>query len=632
MLTAAQKAKARARQRTKFAGPANDNVVRFAPPAPPLELTAGDVVHEDADEAPFAPPPVDDIFGLGECEDEETIFVAEAPAIEQAPEPEAAPVAELAAEEDAPFDPPEFDEEPVFSAPASAQIEPVAAPPPPKPEPKPTPAPAPARDRPLPAISIYMSWDRPDAEALMRNLAADARLARAETEVARGGLDGAVARAQAREIDLFVLDTNLDGAPMLAALDRLRVAAPGACIVMLGAVNDIALLRELAARGVSDYIVPPANADQVARSLCALFADVAPAQVIAVIGARGGIGASTIARNVAWSISERQQRKTTLVDLDLSFGAAATSFGADVQLSVTDVLRADDPEDALSRALSKQTPHLQLLAAPAKTESLELELMEFDELLANVRRTSSHVVLDLPHAWEPWVRTALREADEVVVVAGPDLASLRNADNMLKLLRSERDKPSAPTVVLSMTGLPKRPEIPVKDFAQALQTQPAMMFAFEPELFAAAESENRMIYEATPDAKAALQLDTLATLLTGHEAVARPAARKAREATPVAPPAPKPAEPQAVRELPVLDLVTQAPPEAPRPERRKRGKQRVARTGFIALQEPPPQKRKSTGLVRMFAAMAALTALGVWFVEHSRAPTVAPDMLPTFSA
>lgn len=608
MFTAAQKAKARARQRTKFAAAANDNIVHL-----PLELTAGDVVREDdANEAPFTPPPVDDIFGLGECEEEETIFVTEAP------EPVAEAENEAEAEDDIPFDPPEFDEEPVFTAPVSAQVEPATSPPPKPQSPKPAPPPPePARDRPLPAISVHMSWDRPEAETLLRELAADPRLARAEIALRRGGLDSAIHNSA----DLFVLDSNLEGAAMLAALDRLRAASPSACIVMLGAINDITLLRELAARGVSDYIVLPTKAGDVARSLCALFADVAPAQVIAVIGARGGIGASTVARNVAWSIAERQGRKTTLVDLDLSFGSVAASFQREPQLSVIDVIQAEDAEATLTQALSPATERLRLLAAPAKTASLELELMEFDALLANARRTASHVVLDLPHAWEPWVRAALREADEVVVVAGPDLASLRNTDNMLKLLRSERDKASAPTIVLSMTGLPKRPEIPLKDFLQALCVSPAMTFAFEPELFAAAEADAKTIYEVMPDSKVALQLDRLATLLTGHEAVVRPAPR-ARAA-----PAQAPA---AACELPVLELATPAPPSI---HARTKRKPRVARSGFIALQEPlAPQKTKPTGLVRMLAAMAALVALGVWFLEHQREPGAMPAPTTTFRA
>ncbi len=376
---------------------------------------------------------------------------------------------------------------------------------------------------------------------------------------------------------------------MLDALDRLREVSPTARIVIISPVNDIALLRDLAARNVSDYIVPPANADRIASSLCTLFADTYPASVIAVIGARGGIGASTIAQNLAWSIAERQQQRTTLVDLDFSFGAAAANFRHTQSASTRDVLNSEHLEETLAQSLTQPAPHLQLLAAPVKTDALDVADEAFDELLENLKRTARYVVLDLPHAWEPWVQTALREADEIVIVAGPDLASLRNADNMLKLLRSERDKASQPLVVLSMCALPKRPEIPLKDFAQALKTQPVASFGFEPELFAAAEADGLRIYQVMPDSKAALQLDTLASLLTGHEPHAQPETRQ-----------------------PVLELVTPAPAQ--------RRKQRIARTGFIALQEPTP-KRRSTGLIRALAAVAALMAVGVWYVDEKAATT-----------
>lgn len=549
MLTATQKAKSRARQRANA----------------PLELAAGDVIAAEFEEAPFEPPPLDDIFGCEECAEEETFF----------------------AEDDAPFDPPEF-EEPFVAAPPPS----IVSAPEPKPEPGPEPELPPQRDRPLPAISIFAAYDRPESQVLLQELARDPRLARAAFQIARGGIDAALDHSA----DLYVLETTLERVAMLDALDRLRAVSPSARIVIISPVNDIALLRDLAARNVSDYIVPPASADRIASSLCALFANSYPASVIAVIGARGGIGASTIAQNLAWSIAERQQQRTTLVDLDFSFGAAAANFRHAQSASTRDVLNAENVEDALVQSLSRATPHLQLLPAPAKTDALDVPAEAFDDLLSNLKRTARYVVLDLPHAWEPWVRTALQEADEVVIVAGPDLASLRNADNMLKLLRSERDKPSTPRVVLSMCGLPKRPEIPLKDFAQALKTQPVASFSFEPELFAAAEADAQMLFEVMPDSKAALQLDTLASLLTGQEPVAHPAIRTLE----------RPTETQ-----PVLELVTPIP--APR------RKLRVVRSGFVALQEPAPVERRSSGLIRTLAAIAALVAVGVWYVGEKAA-------------
>ncbi|ANP46325.1 AAA family ATPase [Candidatus Viadribacter manganicus] len=546
MLTAAQKAKSRARQRTR---PAKAEAT--------LELTAGDVIAADAEEAPFEPPPLDDIFGCEEAEDDE-----------------------------APFDPPEFEFEDetgrgFLAVPPPEPPPPVAVAPIATPEPEPQPQ----RDRLLPAISIFAAYDRPESQALLKELAADPRLARAEMQIARGGIEAALDHCA----DLYVLDTTLERGPMLAALDRLRAHAPTANVVILGAVNDIALLRDLAARHVSDYIVPPAGADRIARSLCALFEDVEPAHVIAVIGARGGIGASTLAQNLAWVIAERQQQRTTLVDLDLSLGTAAHNFRQSPSAAVRDVLVSADVEQTLTQSLTAVTPRLHLLAAPKHIDALDIPQDAFDELMANLRRTAHFVVLDLPHAWEPWVRTALRDADEIVIVAGPDLASLRNADNMLKLLRSERDRPSMPAVVLSMNELPKRPEIPLKDFAQALKSDPVMSFSFEPELFGAAEADGQTIFEAMPDSKAALQLDTLATMLTGHE--------------PKAPP--------------VLELVTPIQPQSRR--------QRVARSGFIALQAPLPEKRRSSGLIRAVGAVAALVAVGVWYAGQHTSPNPAPQ-------
>jgi pilus assembly protein CpaE len=354
------------------------------------------------------------------------------------------------------------------------------------------------------------------------------------------------------------------------------------------------LLRELAARGVAEYVVPPASADALASSLCRMFTNAAPAHVIAVIGARGGVGASTIAHNLAFSIAERQRAKTTLVDCDLSAGSAAFQFQRRAPVSVADVLAAgDEAEDTLSHALEAVTPRLNLLCAPERIALADVDVDAFSRALAELRRTAAYVVLDLPHLWAPWVRAALREADEVVIVAAPDLASLRNADNMAKWLRGDCADAS-PHVVLSMAAVPKRPEIPLKDFAEAMSIEPTTTFAFEPELFARAADSGQMIYEAMPDAKAALQLDTLASLLTGRPAHAKPERRGAP------PPGPK------CEQQP-------APTVTPLTHRKK---PRAARTGFVALQQPPPPRR-STGLVRAAMAMLALAGAGLWHVQQS---------------
>lgn len=382
-------------------------------------------------------------------------------------------------------------------------------------------------EQPVPRITIHASCDRPEIADMVASVIADRRMARAEITVEPGGIDGAIVRfASQASPNLLILDSAQPGRDMLASLDRLaQVIEQGTKVVIIGAVNDIGLFRELMARGVSEYIVPPMQAIDLIRTVCGLYVNPEKpfaGRVIAVIGARGGIGASTIAHNLAWSIAERQEAGATLIDLDLSFGTAALDFNQDPQQSVADALLAPDRVDDifLERVTTKQTQRLQMLTAPATLErEFELDPQAFEIVIDRVRRAAPFVVLDLPHTWTSWVKQTLLAADDVIIVSGPDLASLRNTKNIMDLLKAARPYDSAPTVALSMVGVPKRPEIPFKDFSEALGTEPIASIAFDPALFGMAANNGQMIGEVAPLSKTAVTIDTLAASLTGRKPV-----------------------------------------------------------------------------------------------------------------
>jgi pilus assembly protein CpaE len=382
-------------------------------------------------------------------------------------------------------------------------------------------------EQPAPRITIHASCDRIDIERLVTGAAGDRRLARAEISVDSGGIDAAVVRfASQASPNLLILDTLLHGPALLASLDRLaEVIEQGTKVVIVGAVNDIGLFRELMARGISEYIVPPISALDLIRAVCGLYVNPEKpfaGRVIAVVGARGGIGASTLAHNLAWSIAERQESGANLLDLDLSFGTAALDFNQDPAQSIADVLLAPDRVDDvfLERVTTKQTQRLQMLTAPATLErEFELDAQAVEAVVERVRRSSPFVVLDLPHTWNSWIKHALLSADDVIIVAGPDLASLRNTKNIMDLLKAMRPYDSPPTVALSMVGVPKRPEIPFKDFAEALGATPVASFPFDPQLFGAAANNGQMIGELAPTSKIAIAIDTLAAQLTGRKPV-----------------------------------------------------------------------------------------------------------------
>ncbi len=394
-----------------------------------------------------------------------------------------------------------------------------------------TAAPAPAvmdggvvTEQPIPRITIHAACDRPEIARLVQGAAGDRRLAKAECIVEMGGIDAALARFSSQASpNLLIIDTVQQGSAMLRSLDRLaQVIEEGTKVVIIGAVNDIALFRELMRRGVSEYIVPPIQPVELIRAICNLY--VSPdkpfaGRVISVIGARGGVGASTLAHNLAWSIAERQEAGATLIDLDLSFGTAALDFNQDPPQSVADALLAPDRVDdvLLERLTTKHTTRLQMLTAPATLErEFEIDPSAFEVVIDRVRRSSPFVVLDLPHTWSSWVKQTLLSSDEVIIVGAPDLASLRNAKNVIDLMRAMRPYDNAPHMVLNMTGVPKRPEIPFKDFAEALGSEPVQSIMFEPSLFGMAANNGQMIGEVQPLHKTAVAIDQLAAMLTGR--------------------------------------------------------------------------------------------------------------------
>ncbi|MDO9223971.1 MAG: CpaE family protein [Caulobacter sp.] len=377
----------------------------------------------------------------------------------------------------------------------------------------------------VPRISIHVFCARPDTAELMEQAAGDRRMARAATTVLPGGIQAAVEQYQNQPTPSLVIVESLDPAPeLLAMLDRLaEVCDPGTKVMTIGSANDIALYRELMRRGVSEYLVPPLSPLQIIRSVTSLYADPAAPFVgrqIAVVGARGGVGASTIAHNLAWALAERMQAGTVLADFDLPFGTAGLNFNQDPLQGIHDALSQPDRLDPvlMDRMMARVTDRLSLFAAPATLEDdFDIHPDAFEEVAQKIRAAAPFVVLDLPHAWSAWQRKLLIASDDMVIVASPDLASLRNAKNMIDLVRLARPNDAPPRLVLNQVGVPGRPEIPTKDFGEALGITPSLVLPFEPKAFGLAANHGQMIGEVAPKSKAAEGIDQLARLVARRE-------------------------------------------------------------------------------------------------------------------
>jgi pilus assembly protein CpaE len=126
------------------------------------------------------------------------------------------------------------------------------------------------------------------------------------------------------------------------------------------------------------------------------------------------------------------------------------------------------------------------------------------------------VVLDVPHQWAGWTKRILVSADDILVVAGPDLANLRNAKNLIDVLRTLRPNDRRPHYCLNQVGVPKRPEITPADFAKALESNPLAVIPFEPQLFGPAANNGQMIAEVSASHKSTEMFRQMAQALTGR--------------------------------------------------------------------------------------------------------------------
>ncbi len=390
----------------------------------------------------------------------------------------------------------------------------------------------------IPRIAIHVFAERQDTLAAAERAGQDRRMARATTQIRVGGIPAAVdAYNQEPTPPLVIVECMQDPGTLLSQVDRLaEVCDAGTKVVVIGATNDIILFRELMKRGVSEYLVAPIQPLQLIAAIGGLFSDPAQPFVgrsIAFVGARGGSGSSSVAHNTAYAMSEKIGANTVIVDYDLPFGTAGLDFNQDPLNGVADALGQPDRLDPvlLDRMMVRCTDKLSLFAAPATLDNdWEISAEAFEEVTTQIRGTAPFVVLDLPHIWSGWMRRTLIAADEVVVVATPDLASLRNAKNMIDLIRSGRPNDAPPCLVLNQVGVPGRPEISAKDFGAALGVHPSLSIPFDAKLFGAAANNGQMILDMGAKSKAAEAFQLLAQLVSRRELPALAAPGKAPKA------------------------------------------------------------------------------------------------------
>ncbi|MEL6226444.1 MAG: AAA family ATPase [Pseudomonadota bacterium] len=379
--------------------------------------------------------------------------------------------------------------------------------------------------RPVPRISIQAFCETNAAAETVQLAAEDRRLAKAHVSVHMGGTEAAVAHFETSPTpNLIILEVHGDRNNILSQIDALAECCDvGTKVVIMGHVNDVVLYRELTRRGVSEYLVHPISPVMLMEGISNLYndPDADPiGNVIAFIGAKGGVGSSTISHNVAWTISELLSSDVVVADFDLAFGTTGLDFNQDPVQGIAEALSSPERLDEvlLDRLLTKCSEHLSIFAAPVVLDrDYDMSPEACDIVVDVVRQNVPYVVVDLPHLWSDWNKRLLLQADEIVITATPDLANLRNTKNIIELVKQTRASDGPPHLVMNMVGMPKRPEIPVREFCQGLDLEPTAIIDFDSETFGHAANNGQMLEELASKSPLVDAIHELAMILTHRQ-------------------------------------------------------------------------------------------------------------------
>jgi pilus assembly protein CpaE len=305
----------------------------------------------------------------------------------------------------------------------------------------------------------------------------------APEKVNKGGLRNAVQTlsVSASPMILFV-DLSESGDPLNDINALAEVCEPGTVVIAAGQVNDVRLYRDLVASGIQDYLLKPFSPDQLRDTFAHAQLTISgprsaesttekPNVMAAVIGVRGGVGASTIAASLAWLMGDKGGRSTALLDLDIHFGTGALALDLEPGRGLTDAIENPSRIDGLfiERAMVRASDKLSVLSAEAPINQPMLnDGTAFFQLEEEIRHAFEGTVIDLPRAVLIQFPHLLNDVHVVVVVVEFTLAGTRDAIRILSWLKANAPQARI-LVVANKTPAGGQQEVSRKDFEQSVE-------------------------------------------------------------------------------------------------------------------------------------------------------------------
>lgn len=335
---------------------------------------------------------------------------------------------------------------------------------------------------------------------------------------------------------ILIVDIGDNSSPLSAMLSLTTAAPEETRLIGIGEINDISLYRELTGAGVTDYLVKPVSENALATALERAEEPVAteapqgsPAdrKTIVVVGARGGVGASTIAVNLGWLCAQDYKMSTTLVDLDLEFGTVALSLDLEPTRGLREALEHPARIDSLfvqSATASVQDKAVRdKFSVMATEENLAGEISfssdAIEILFDMIGKSNECIVVDLPRPAFALRHQTLQAATHIVIATELSLSGLRDTIRLLGNI--EEAAPKARVLVVANRGGADQQAMRMPDFQKALGRRVDLIIPNDPKAFNEASNTGKPVVQFAGRSRAAKALNKLAGEIVGKKASAK---------------------------------------------------------------------------------------------------------------
>lgn len=354
------------------------------------------------------------------------------------------------------------------------------------------------------------------------------------SSIHNGGIANAVRSLSITAAPKFLVVDLAESDDMLADLNALaEVCNPGTVVLAIGVINDVSIYRELLNSGMHDYLVKPIAPSLLREAMISADDSInlpgtkgAPSihavnKQICVIGARGGVGSTTIASNIALLLSQQKKNTIAFLDLDIHFGTGAMQFDLEPGRGLFDAMDNPARIDGLfiERAMVKASDSLFILGSEASLNTgivpdpaaisllMTTLLTSFDSLVVDVSR---HALTTNPNVFE--------DATDVVVVSDLTLASTRDTIRILAHLKLTAPEARV-HMVINRAQVNGQNEVDPRDFIASVEHNIDITIPDDQKVMMEVGRTGKPLLDVAKASKPAQAIEKLVGIILGDDAI-----------------------------------------------------------------------------------------------------------------